>query len=205
MEFSLADRAEILHLPPMHRWLPALLIVALLAGFRVLGSTFPTAIPNFQPLPAVLLCSMVFLSGPHRWAIPLAAWLVTDPIMSLNQGYSIFGWHHLSIVLGLAVTAWIAVMTRRQPKAIPVLLSAALASSAFYFLTNIVSFAIDPLYAKTWEGFIQAQWTGPAGFGPTWIFLRNLVAGNLLFTGLFLAAQLTVPRTARHSAEAPAR
>jgi hypothetical protein len=205
VEFSLADSQEILQLPRMNRWLPALLIVALLAGFRVLGSTFPEVIPNFQPLPAVFLCSLIFLKGAHRWLIPSAAWVITDPIASLVQGYPVFGAHHLAIALGLGLTVGIALWARKNPATITVLLSAVLSAAAFYFLTNLVSFAIDPLYAKTWEGFAQAQWTGPSGFGPTWIFLRNLIAGNLLFTSLFLAARSTLPHLSADSNRAIAR
>ena len=67
---------------------------------------------------------------------------------------------------------------------------------AFFFLTNTVAFLADPLYPKSWEGFVQAQWTGPVGAVlPTWVFLRNLLAANLLFTGLFLLGNRLPQRT----------
>ncbi len=178
----------------MHRWLPLCLIIVLLIAFRVIGSAFPEQFPNFQPLPAILLCSLVFLNGWQRWALPLAVWLVTDPLTSLFQGYPAVGPHHASLVLGLLAIFCVSLWTRRQPTAGPVLLSAAVAALAFYFLTNLVSFALDPLYPKNAAGFLQAQWTGPLGYGPTWLFLRNLLAANLLFTSLFLAARFQLPR-----------
>ena len=55
-------------------------------------------------------------------------------------------------------------------------------------LALLLSFATLPLYPKSFEGFVQAQWTGPAGFGPTWVFLRNAMAANVLFTALVLVA-----------------
>jgi len=189
----------------MKRWLPALLIVLLLAGFRLLGSIYSQSLPNFQPLPALLLCGVVFLKGPERWLLPLTAWLITDPLTSLAQHNSILGWHNLSVPLGLVVTAGIALLARRRPTLLPVLGSSILAALAFYFVTNLVSFVVDPLYAKTWNGFVQCQWTGPAGMGSTWPFLRNMLAANLLFSGLFMAARQSLPQVATKPSRALAR
>jgi len=189
----------------MHRWLPALLLIALLAGFRVLGSAFPETLPNLQPLPAILLCSVIYLKGAQRWLLPLGVWLVTDPIASALQGHPLLGWHHLGILVGLAATTGIALTLGRRAEAQRTLLAAAIAAVAFYFTANTVAFATDALYPKTLEGFVQAQWTGPVGFGPTWIFLRNLLAANLLFTGLFLIARSSLPQPAAKPAEAFSR
>jgi hypothetical protein len=189
----------------MNRWLPAVLIFLLLAAFRILGGIFPDRMPNFQPLLAVILCSLVFLKGAQRWIIPTFVWVITDPVTSLLQGAPIFGWHHLSIAAGIASTVLIARFARRDPSAARVLGSAALSAVVFYMLTNLISFASDPLYAKTAEGFVQSQWTGATGLGPTWIFLRNLMASNLIFTALFLAARVSIPQASGNSSEAVAR
>ncbi len=178
----------------MHRWLPLCLILGLLIAFRVLGGIFPGDFPNFQPLPAILLCSLVFLHGWQRWVLPLSIWLVTDPLTSLLQGHPAIGPHHASLIPGLLVIIGISCLARRHPTTLSVLGSAAASAIAFYFLTNLVSFAFDPLYPKSFAGLLQAQWTGPAGYGPTWPFLRNLLAANLLFTGIFLAARAHLPR-----------
>jgi len=180
----------------MNRWLPAILIFSILAAFRVVGSMYPTLFPNFQPLPAILLCSIVFLKGHQRWLLPLLVWVLTDPFTSLLQGYPVFSAHTLDILPGIAAIVAIALWNRKHATALPTLASSIMAAAAFYFLTNSVSFALDPLYAKTWQGFVQAQWTGPAGLGPTWIFLRNMVAGNLLFTAAFLLARKSLPSPA---------
>ncbi|MFD0893034.1 hypothetical protein KBB96_16565 [Luteolibacter ambystomatis] len=180
----------------MKRWLPALLIVALLAAFRILGGLFPTQLPNLQPLPALLLCGIVFLKGAQRWLLPLAAWVISYPATSIAQGYPIFGWDLLSVILGIATTAAIALWTRRHPAALPVLASSIVAALVFYFVTNLVSFTVDPLYAKTVDGFVRSQWTGPEGGIPTWIFLRNLLAANFLFSALFLLSRRSLPQAA---------
>jgi len=189
----------------MHRWLPALLLIALLAGFRVLGSTFPETLPNFQPLPAILLCSLIYLKGAQRWLLPLGIWLVTDPFASALQNHPLFGWHHLGILLGLAATAYLALTVARKPGAAVTFVAAGIAAIAFYFLSNTVAFVTDALYPKNLQGFVQAQWTGPVGYGPTWIFLRNLLGANLLFAGLFLIARASIPQLSTKPVEAFSR
>jgi len=189
----------------MNRWLPAILIFSILAAFRVVGSMYPTLFPNFQPLPAILLCSIAFLRGHQRWLLPLLVWSLTDPFTSLLQGYPVFSTRTLDILPGIAAIIGIALWNRKHATALPTLASSIMAATAFYFLTNCVSFAVDPLYAKTWQGFAQAQWTGPAGLSPTWIFLRNMTAGNLLFTGVFLLARKSLPAPALQPSAAIAR
>lgn len=169
--------------------LPVLLLAVIVVVFRLMGAMFPETLPNFQPLPALLLCAVFFMKGPRRWILPLAVWVVTDPFVSLLQGYPLIGWHHLGLFLGIGVTLLIARGLGAQPGAAKLLGGTAAAAVAFYLVSNCVSFLTLPLYPKTLEGFVQAQWTGPAGWGPTWAFLRNALASNLLFTALVLAGQ----------------
>jgi hypothetical protein len=182
-------------------WITGFVLLGLLVAFRCLGAMFPDQLPNFSPLPALFLCSVFFFRGAKAWLLPLGAWLLSDPLVSAIVGWPIFGWHHLGIAIGLGVAAGIGFLSRRRPST-ATLLGASLGSAlAFYFATNCVSFLSDPLYPKTLTGFVQAQWTGPAGFAPTWVFLRNLAAANLLFTGLFLAARHAwLPAPAERSA-----
>ena len=191
----------------MQRWIPATLMVLLLIGFRILGSSMPETLPNFQPLPALLLCGVIFLNGTQRWLVPMIAWLVTDPLTSLLQDHPVLGWHHLEIALGLIATVAIALRVRLSPTWTNLLGGAALSALAFYFVTNTLSFFVDPLYKKTLTGFIQAQWSGPdvPGYGPTWLFLRNLLAANLLFTTLFGLAFRSVPAAQSQPSPAVAR
>ncbi|MBK1882328.1 hypothetical protein JIN85_07875 [Luteolibacter pohnpeiensis] len=189
----------------MHRWLPATLIVALLIGFRTLGSCFPEALPNLQPLPALLLCSLVFLHGVQKWLLPLVVWIITDPVTSLVQGYSPFGLHNISLVLGILIVLGVSTWNRRHPSTLATLGSAAVCAVAFHVLTGLVSFAFDPLYVKNWDGLLQSQWTSPPGYGPTWMFLRNLLVANLAFSGLFLAARSSLLKPSPEPLPSPAR
>ena len=189
----------------MHRWLPALLIVSLLIGFRILGSSFPETFPNLQPLPALLLCSLVFLHGVQRWLLPLLAWIVTDPLSSALQGYPVFGTHNFSVLLGVFIIFGIAKWNRRHPSSGSTLASAAACALSFHFLTGLVSFTFDPVYAKSWDGFMQSQWTAPPGLGPTWMFLRNLLIANVMFSGLFLVARSSLLKPTSEPLPSPVR
>lgn len=184
-----------------HSWIAAALLVALLVVFRLISAS--GYLPNFSPLPALLLCSLVFLRGAKAWLLPLGAWAITDPMVSLVQGYPMVGGHHAGIAIGLVGAVALGFWLRRHPGT-PAMLGGSLAAAGlFYFFSNTVAFLFDPLYAKNAVGFIQAQWTGPEGFGPTWLFLRNLAVANLLFTGIFLAARRSrAPATAATTAPA---
>lgn len=190
-DFWLALHAEAVQNPPVMRRIPLSLTIlaALLVVFRLLSAAMPETMPNLQPLPALLLCSLVCLDGRSRWLLPLGVWLITDPLVSLLQGSPAFGWHHLALLAGLGATVALAAPLRRRRSAAWLLGGSLAAAVLFYFLTNTVSFLSLPLYQKNLAGFIEAQWSGPAGFGPTWVFLRNSLAANLLFAGLFVLAR----------------
>lgn len=177
-------------------WISIAVLVALLIAFRCLGAAFSDELPNFSPLPALFLCCLACFRGSKAWLVPLGAWILTDPIVSLLQGYPVLGWHHLGVAVGLAAAAGLGFALRGKYSTAGLLGGSLLAAVAFYFLTNTLAFTVSPLYPKTLEGFLQAQWTGPAGYGPTWIFLRNLAGANLLFTGLFLLARAGLPEPA---------
>jgi len=175
--------------PAMRRVSLSLLVLAtLMVAFRVLGAAYSETLPNLQPLPALLLCSLVFLDGKSRWLLPLGVWAVSDPLVSLLQRSAVFGWQHLALLLGLGATLALAAPLRRNRSAAMVLGGSVVAALLIYFLTNTVSFLALPLFPATAAGFVQAQWTGPVGFGPTWLFLRNSLAANLAFGAMFLVA-----------------
>jgi hypothetical protein len=62
------------------------------------------------------------------------------------------------------------------------------ASLIFYVVTNGFSWLADPGYVKNFAGLIQALTVGLPAYGatPTWMFFRNSVLSDLLFTVLFV-------------------
>lgn len=177
----------------MNRYLPLCLIVGLLIAFRIVGSAFPDALPNFQPLVAVFFCGALLAPGWRGFAIPLGVWAVTFP---LGVGHTANPLDFASTSAALALTFFIGKALTKQ--SFPTLLAgSALSAIGFHLITCGAAWITDPLYAKTLEGLFQSVWTGPIGSKiPSWIFLRNLTAANVLFTGIFLAAQIRLPKAA---------
>ena len=173
-------------------WIPALVLVALLVAFRCLGAAFSHQLPNFQPLPALFLCSVIFLRGSKAWAIPIIAWLVSNPLASALQGYNPVeaGGGVIVAFLARLLTGGLALALRKSPSPAVVLGGGLVAALLFHGLTNAAVWAADPLYAKSAHGLWQSLWSGrPTDAMPSWVFLRNLAAANLLFTAVFLLAR----------------
>lgn len=186
----------------MKKVLPVALLVLLLVGFRVLGAMWPMAMPGFQPLAALFFCAAACLGARWLW-VPALAWLLSYPLTNLILGYGI-DWQILLALLGFAIALALG-WRLRGSGALTILGGSAFAALAFYVVTNTGAWLLLPDYPKTWSGFLQAQWTGaPHHVLPTWVFLKNGLLANLLFTGLFL---LALGRTASEPEEelAPVR
>jgi hypothetical protein len=175
----------------MHRYLPLCLIVGLLIAFRVLGSTFPEALPNFQPLAALFFCGALLAPGWRGFALPLGIWALTFP-MGIGHTSS----PALFLTTLLAVTATFFIGKPLATRGIPTLLLGSVAAAlTFHLITNGAAWLGDPRYAKTLGGLVQSLWTGaPGDILPSWVFLRNLTAANVLFTGVFTVARLGMPK-----------
>jgi hypothetical protein len=61
-------------------------------------------------------------------------------------------------------------------------------STIFYVITNAFSWLSDPGYAKNFAGLIQSLTVGLPQYSatPTWMFFRNSIVSDLLFTLLFV-------------------
>jgi hypothetical protein len=177
----------------MNRYLPLCLIVGLLIAFRVVGSAFPETLPNFQPLAAVFFCGALLAPGWRGFAIPLGVWAITFP---LGVGHTANPLDFATTSLALVATFFLGKALSKQ--GFPTLLAgSAVSAIVFHLITCGGAWITDPLYAKNLEGLFQSVWAGPIGSKiPSWMFLRNLTAANVLFTGVFLAAQMRLPKVA---------
>ena len=90
------------------------------------------------------------------------------------------------MILGLFVVLakWLA---RRRSYG-RVFLGTLLGALLFYLVSNTVSWLVNPAYAKTIAGWVQALTVGLPGLPPTWMFGLNSLLGTGLFTGLFAGA-----------------
>lgn len=191
----------------MHRWLPLGLILVLLIAFRILGSAFPEAIPNFQPMAALFFCGAFLAAGWRGFAVAFAAWLVTYPVPAFFQGLDILGTPAIFITtLAAFIIMFLAGRSFAKRAGPVVILGSVGAAVIFHLITNGAAWLGDPRYAKTLTGLTQSLWTGlPGDPLPSWIFLRNLVAANFLFTAVFLSARILLPKPVEISNLHPAR
>ncbi len=191
----------------MQRWLPIALLLEILLAFRILGSAFPETLPNFQPLAALFFCGAWLVGSRRGFAIPLAIWLLTYPLPAVlqeNPSYLSAG-IFLTTLLAFIATWAIGLKTPSSKPAL-ILTGSLLAAITFHLITNGAAWIGDPTYAKSTTGLWQSLWSGPPNSPiPSWVFLRNSIAANLIFTAILLAARWQLPSTSPAQAPSPAR
>jgi hypothetical protein len=175
----------------MKRYLPLCLLIGLMVLFRTLGSVMPETQPNFQPLVALFFCGALLAPGWLGFALPFGVWAITYPLgVGPVSDASIF----LTTLFALSVMFFMGKAVSKS--SIPtILIGSLVASLSFHLITNGIAWLADPMYQKSLTGLWQSLWTGPVGSTlPSWVFLRNLSAANLLFTSIFVCAQLRLPQ-----------
>ncbi len=184
-----------------------LIVAVLLVAFRVLGSLFPEFLPNFSPLAALFFCGFLLAPGWRGFALPAGLYFLTYPLPAMIQGR--FDWLAPAVFLtALAAFALTFQLGRawRPSGVVAMLGGAVVAAVVFHLVTNGAAWLGSPLYPKSPAGLWQSLWAGPAGSPiPSWLFLRNMVAANLLFTAAILLARLPIPRVAATPGLTPAR
>lgn len=182
---------------PIHRrpeFALAIAFIAFAVGFRLFRVTLLPDLPNFSPVMAVALCAALILPGAYAMVIPLAALVISDIALNLFYGCPAIGWDDLvrASSYGLAVAC--GLVLRRMNAGIGLTLAAVVGNSLlFYLVSNSLAWVASPDYARTAAGWVQALTVGVPGFPPTWTFLKWSIAGDVLFTVMFLAAiRLTV-------------
>ena len=169
-------------------WIAAIIVTTIFIVFRIITASQPD-LANFTPIAALLFCGAALWKS-NRWMLPtaLVVWLISSPIVNMIQGYPLHSATFVTL-FGFAIVALIGLKFTSKSIA-KLVLGTILAASAFYLITNTVSFIVDPVYAKTLEGYIQCMWTGSPAHGglPTWTFFRNSLIGNTIGTTLFLAS-----------------
>lgn len=169
---------------PRKIWLPLLLMLI----FAV--SRWPGMLPqNFSAAHALLFCAAFWLPGWMGWVLPLATIIVTDILLNVFaydvtvlDPRLVTNWMILALFVVLA--KWLA---RRRSYA-RVFLGTLFGALLFYLVSNSVSWMVNPAYAKTIAGWVQALTVGLPGFPPTWVFGLKTLLGTGLFTGLFAGA-----------------
>ena len=172
--------------------IPALLLIVAAVAYRIVTGLAITSgttwLSNFAPLAAIALCGAAYLPTRFKFTVPLIALFVSDLVLNMHYSATMFSPLMAGRYLALAVVCCLglAIANRASWKT---LLPASLAGSVlFYGITNTFAWLSDPGYVKNFAGLIQALTVGLPQYSatPTWMFFRNSIVSDLLFTGLFV-------------------
>jgi len=174
--------------------IPALLLVLLAVVYRIATAIIVQGggsawLSNFAPLAAIALCSAIYFPRKYKFTVPFTALLISDIVLDAYYGASLFEPLVLCRYFAFALVGLLGLAISRRAS-LRTIIPASLAGSAlFYGITNAFSWLTDPGYVKNFAGFIQALTVGLPQYGstPTWMFFRNSLVSDLLFTLLFVA------------------
>jgi uncharacterized protein DUF6580 len=172
--------------------IPAFLLVFSAAAYRIttglLIHSGATWLSNFTPLAAIALCSAAYFPNKYKFSVPLVTLFISDAVINFRYGATLFDMQIFLRYVALAVVGCVGLLLQNR-KSLKTLLPASLVGSTiFYAITNAFSWLSDPGYTKNLAGLIQALTIGLPGYSatPSWMFYRNSLVSDLLFTLLFV-------------------
>jgi len=172
--------------------IPAFLLVLSAAAYRIttglLIHSGATWLSNFTPLAAIALCSAAYFPNKYKFSVPLITLFVSDAVINFRYDAPLLDSQILLRYIALAVVGCIGLLLQNRPSLKTLLPASIVGSTFFYAITNASSWLSDPGYAKDFAGLIQALTTGLPSYSatPSWMFFRNSLISDLLFTGLFV-------------------
>jgi hypothetical protein len=172
--------------------IPALLLILAAVLYRVFSGLMIQSgagwLSNFAPFAAIALCSAAFLPRHFKFTVPLLALFLSDSILNFYYGQPLltpFIAGRYFVLALICVLGW-ALEGRASLRR---LLPASLAGSTlFYIVTNTFSWMSDAGYVKSAAGWVQALTVGLPQYSatPTWMFFRNSLLSDLVFTTAFV-------------------
>lgn len=159
-------------------------ITALLVAATV-SRLIPHA-PNFTAVPAVaLLGGVLFGRSWLAFAVPLIAMALSDLALgALVYGFGAFQWM-LPVYSCITCTVLIGCFTPRRP--LPVVVSAALATATFFFVTNFFVWTGSSFYPPTGAGLV-------ACYAAALPFAANMLLSSVAFSLGLLAVWTLLER-----------
>lgn len=183
--------------------IPALILILAAVLYRIVTGlaiiSGSTGLSNFAPLAAIALCGAVYFPTRLKFALPLAALLVSDIVLNMYYSAPLLAPEIVCRYLALGLVGWIGLAMANRPSWKTLLPASLAGSTVFYLITNLFSWLSEPGYAKNFAGLIQALTVGLPQYAatPTWMFFRNSVVSDLLFTGVFVLCMNFVRRSER--------
>ncbi|MDD5198811.1 MAG: hypothetical protein PHC88_03330 [Terrimicrobiaceae bacterium] len=169
--------------------IPAFILFAVAVLYRVvLGFTAggDSWLPNFAPVAAIALCAPSLFPRRIALALPLAILLASDIMLNWHFGVALATGEMFARYFALLAIALVGLRLSASKRVGSFLLASVAGSTGFYVVTNTVSWLAAPEYAKTDTGWWQALTLGVPGYPPTWMFFRNSLASDVVFTLLFV-------------------
>ena len=172
--------------------IPALLLVLSVVVYRVTTGLLIHSgagwLSNFVPLAAIALCGAAYFPKRYRFSVPLLTLFISDVIINLRYGAPLLDPQILVRYAALALVGCLGFLFQSRASLKTLLPASIVASTMFYVITNTFSWLSDPGYAKNIAGLIQSLTVGLPQYSatPTWMFFRNSLLSDLIFTGLFV-------------------
>jgi hypothetical protein len=172
--------------------LPALILILAAVAYRIVtglaiisGSTW---LSNFAPLAAIALCGAVYFPPKLKFTLPLVALFLSDVVLNMHYSAPLLVPEIVCRYFALGLVGWLGLVIANRPSWKTLLPASLAGSTLFYLITNVFSWLSDPGYLKNFAGLIQALTVGLPQYSatPTWMFFRNSVVSDLVFTGLFV-------------------
>jgi hypothetical protein len=181
----------------------ALFLVLGCIFLRLFNNYFPSISPNVSPLLAIAYVGAMYLPRRWGWLIGPVALLLTDlAFLQINyltdgsgayfSGYTVVSCVFFAVFY--AAVGGVGLLIARHKSLLKIIGGSLGCSLAFYVAANTFSFWYDLAvgmtsgYPPTLAGWWQANTVGLPGFAPSWVFLRNGMAGDLFFVLLLLLA-----------------
>jgi uncharacterized protein DUF6580 len=172
--------------------IPAFLLILAAVIYRVAAAVMVQHggvgwLSNFAPLAAIALCGAIYFPRKYKFTVPLAALLVSDLVLDFYYGASLADPLILCRYVAFGLVGLLGLAISRRASLKTILPASLLGSAIFYSVTNLFSWLMDPGYLKNFAGLVQALTVGLPQYTPTWVFFRNSLVSDLLFTLLFVA------------------
>src|SRR5438477_597547 len=151
----------------------------------------------------IIHCSAAYFPAKYKFTVPLIALFISDAVLNFHYGAAIVDPLILCRYLVLALVGLVGFLLRNRVSLKTLLPASIVGSTVFYAITNAFAWLSDPGYAKNFAGLIQALTVGLPQYSstPSWLFFRNSLFCDLLFTLLFVAFMSFGRNSARSHAE----
>jgi len=172
--------------------IPALLLVLSAVAYRVMTGLLihsgASWLSNFAPLAAIALCSAAYFPKKYKFAVPLVTLFISDALINFRYGAPLLDPQILCRYVALGLIGCIGLLLENRASLKTLLPASIAGSTIFYAITNAFSWLSDPGYAKNLGGLIQALTVGLPQYSatPSWMFFRNALLSDLVFTLLFI-------------------